>query len=633
MRGHVPGDGVSEERPNLDLDDERDFDSPGAAVRLDTRRLTAAMTDRSWTALQLHVAAGEPSKRTINRWLRAGARSRDGMATAQWGAVRAVAEALGVPASDLIDPASANPELELDRFFLAAAALGPQIHPGALARLGLAAQLESGEAAAHVTRTHTGLRFARWALCESLLDGGACLPEHALAPLQTWLSTEGPSPSEAPEIHCLVALHVGDSRRAQEHGLHWMRQAAARGAVGEVRWVGRRLLAACSPLEPVTPTRCNIALLCARALRQSGKAQDAMGLLSELLLPMPAGPGTSDRARVHLELARLRYHCGDEARGLMEVHAAVACLDGLGPSPQIEPLRFEALLERLSLQQALSDPAGAAETLVMLHELTAQVPGAALSRFCRLQGISALDRGAVRDALDLFREAADVAAARDDRRDLELARLNMALCHALRGSIESARAYLSEVEEFLTGAEGDAFSMAITQLNFGELELDADRPEAALDRLEVALGDFERAGEYPALVSRVYQVRALALASLSRWERAHQEARTAFRHAVEAGSVVDRALALAVCAYTGPASPDPVTGLVDEARTLLAGLPPGSQVVARLDVDRISAAALIRAGEVPAGVAIAARVQWEASRLGLDALARRAARQAATAPP
>ena len=284
-------------------------------VRLKTRRLAEELERRGWSAARLHAVAGEPSRATIYRWLKDGARSADGLVPVEWPHVCSVAKALRIPPRDLVDVAPDAWDHDREKWVRLAASLGPRVYPSLMRSLGMgmpiarvnaagnvldAVPREDGEVAYH--------RFSQWSVCEAILrDQTLLLAVHARSALD-WAGRMGLDVAGAPEVHCLCALALGNVDLSLEAALAWMRRALLAGSLIEARWVGTRLLRWADPAA--SEQHAELALLLSFVCNLCGDPSASIGVLSDLTFPGAGQIGEAVVGRAHLELARAYHKIG-----------------------------------------------------------------------------------------------------------------------------------------------------------------------------------------------------------------------------------------------------------------------------------------------------------------------------------
>lgn len=431
---------VQEELPGKKNGPEQD-----GWVLLDTRLLASAMARHRWTAGQLARRIDRPGKRAINRWLRRGARTADGLIPVEVRYLASVARAFELPVTALVSVASIEQSLPVERHLQFAGALGRRVYPGLLRLFGLELSMDSINASGPFTTrapdAREGLetwRFLRWSHCAQLLDDGAQLTDRQALQVRSWLSAVGLGPEAAPEIHHLCSVYLGEEHAALLSGVDWIRSAFGRGSFAEVVWLAKRVLQLPSAREPEARERAtDVAMMLARAHWMCGRSSDAVDVLGGLLLPIPESATPARVVQVRTELSRVRFHTGDVGGALKEIRAAITAGEG-EHGPEVAQRVADARLERLNLESAMGDVEAEQQTLRLVQANLHDVPPVSASRCLRLMGISALGVGHVAAALTRFEEAERAAALADVARDEALARLNIGICHAVAGRPELA---------------------------------------------------------------------------------------------------------------------------------------------------------------------------------------------------
>lgn len=579
---------------------------PGRRVRLRTLVLAQLLRERGWSAQQLHMMAGQPSKRAINRWLQRGKGAPGGLVISQFAYVDGIATALGVPVFALIDGGARDADAEgheRDHYLLVAAARGPRVYPDLMDDLGVAetgASLDPSDGTLVPTEDDDPrtLRFARWSYCEDLLGEGAWIPNAFARRATAWASRVGLDVKEAPELHCLCALALEDSDGALVAGLEWMRQATRRGVLAEAIWVGDRVLrdvVADDDEVPGFDAFVEMSLLQARALRLSGSTQRALELLTELALSRARVRSRVLEARVMIELARVRDFCGLRRAALEASQEAVARLRGSDDDDAREHL-VQALMDTVYFADGLEDAGTAREAIEALGSAMRRPSSGTIARYYRLMGISALDRGSVRVALDQFLHAVDVAEADGDQREAGVGRLNIALAYALVGEARRARGYFEKSVAYVASGGPGPLAAAIVHQNFGEYLLEQGELVAAARHLEIAIGQYEEAGRYPSYTARCRALLAEVHIGRGDLALARRVAKKAYQSSLVAESALDEALALSVFARAHVDTPETAVSWVRVAEDRLATLEADTMVIPRFGVERRCAETRFLAG-------------------------------------
>ena len=573
------------------------LDERGRKVRLRTLVLERLLHDRGWSAHQLHMVAGEPSKRAINRWLARGRGVPDGLVVTQWRYVEAVARALGANPAHLVDGGPHDDDgagYEQNRFLKVAAALGPRVYPELMDDLGVATDhRDLDELDDYLVPLETqgppAFRFARWSYCEDLLqEGGGWMPAAFARRAMAWARQVGLGVKEAPELHCLASLTLEDVHGAIVAALEWMRQAMRRGVLTEVIWVGERVLrsidlgtAGLSSLDVFVET----ALLQARALRLSGHPERSHVLLTDLALSSVALGSPLLEARVLIELARIRDFRGQRRAALETVETAVTKLEGVEGDTAREHL-VQALMDTVYFADAIGDAERSRAAIEQLRRAMRRPSTGTLARFYRMMGISALDRGDLRVSLDHFLNAVDVAEHEGDLREAGIGRLNIALAYRLLDEPTRARPYFEQSVAYVASAGPGPLATAIVHHNFAEFFLEQDQPDAGKRHLLIALAQYDEAGRYPAHTTRCRAMLAeVALAEGDVLE-ARKLAKAAYQSALVAESALDEALALAVYASAHIGQPDVARSWIRVAEERIASLGIDTMVIPRFGIER-----------------------------------------------
>ncbi|MGM0576505.1 MAG: hypothetical protein ACQEXJ_12320 [Myxococcota bacterium] len=603
----------------------------GRKVRLKTRRLAQLMGERGWTAHRLHLMAGEPSKRTINRWLQRGQRTSDGIVPTEWRYVVAVADAMGVPAHELVDVAPAGEHHGAERFLRLAAGLGPRVYPDLMRTLGFPATLEEVNALGTYLEPVGGdpeeWRFARWAHVEDILRDDTYLPKAFARKALAWAERQRLGVTDAPALHCLCAIALDDVEGAWEAGFEWMKAARRRGVLAETAWIGDRLRAIEGADERISiDVRAEVLFLLARALSLGGGAYRALDLLSDFSLSLPLRRRPVLRGRLHVELARVRSACGQVRAALEAAREAVESLSGLEEDSRVAQYLFEALMERTYLCERLGDFDDMADVMAAMGRLIRRPHGEPIARFYRLLGIGALVHGDVRAALEHFLTCLDVALAEGDMREAGVARLHIAIGFALTGDAERAQAYFEQAVAHVASGEAGPLLVATVHQNFGEFCLEQGRTAAARRHLRIALGQYAEAGEFASLEAVCHTLLAEVAVSEGDLTEARRLARLAHKQALVAENPLHEAQALSAYALAHLDDPVSAEEWGRAAMEILARIPDGFLVLDRVVVERRCAEARYRASGDPDARDELERLVGRADEMGLRVEVRRIAR-------
>jgi tetratricopeptide (TPR) repeat protein len=560
-------------------------------VRLRTDRLAALMAEGDWSAHRLNVVAGEPSKRSINRWLKQGAGAADQLAVTEWRYVTSVAEALGVSPLELVDTAERAAGGEIDRWLRLSAALGPRVYPELLAHLGFD-DLSLGDQHAdaflvpiegYVTPAY---RFVRWTHCEEILRDETCLPPRFAREALLWAASRGLSIDESPELYCQANLSLGNAERSWEAGHAWIKEAARRNVQAEALWVGERLIASPLPGSPQgTRTRIQVLLSHARSLRISGRAERAIEVLTDLSMLSAMGVEPLVRARILIELAQSRTATGQAASVAVALaDDALATLAQCESNQVTVDATVEAYLSRFHALQMQGDTAAAIRSHQDLDEYARSEPRVQMARFFRMTAAVAFEVGDIHGALAAYENGIDVASAEGNMREVLLGQINVAISHALLGQTEAARRYFEQSVAAVAPGDSGPFDVATVHLNFGEFAWEQGWYPAARRHLQIATHQCEVAGSFPLLRSRSAMLLADTLSALGELAEARRWARDAYKHALLCQSPADEAAALVALAHCHLRDGEAALGWANAAEARLAGLPPrcGYMVTARI---------------------------------------------------
>lgn len=595
----------------------------GQRVRLKTRLLGRLMDERGWSAHRIHQEVGEPTKRTINRWLKRGRGSTEGLVPTSWRYVVAVADAIGVPATELVDRPPASETEGAERLLRVAAALGTRVYPDLLEDLGIRATDADLTGAGLEPETAEGdiWRFERWSHCERVLAEGTALPQAFARKARAWAEEVGLEPGEAPELYTMTAIALGDARDAWRSGLEWMRLAVRRGVLLEAAWVGERLTRAdLIHAEVAAAVRGEVLLLLSRGYRLHGRVGPAMDVITEIALGDPFRGDPVMQGRVQLEMARLRRANGQMIRAVSEAKRAVAKLESVRSQAPVQLL--EALIELAHLAERVGDDRSHMSAIEAMTQLARGPGGVTGPRYHRLLGVGAMAFGKLEEAKAHFLHALDTAVAEGNVRETGGGRLNVALVHALLDEPEYARSYFEQAVSYVDGGEAGVVLAAVVHMNFAEFELQEGRPEAAFPHLHLAIGQLER-GEFPSLMGRCMTLLAEGHTDLSQLEEAQEYSRKACRFSLISEHPLHQAEALSGFAYARVDEPEVVRSTAERIDEFLGQFSEEMQVLERLVIERRLAIALLRTFGDEKSVDHATGVARRAEALGLKAEARR----------
>lgn len=560
-------------------------------VRLRTDRLAALMAEGGWSAHRLNLVAGEPSKRSINRWLKQGAGAADQLAVTEWRYVTSVAEALGVSPLELVDTAERAAGGEIERWLRLSAALGPRVYPELLAHLGFD-RISLGDQHADaflipiegcVTPAY---RFVRWTHCEEILRDDTCLPPRFAREALLWAAARGLSLDDSPELYTQANLSLGQAEHAWEAGHAWIRDAARRNVQAEALWVGERLIASPIPTSPQgMSTRIEVLLSHARSLRISGRAERAIEVLTDLSMLSAMGVEPIVRARLLIELAQSRTATGQAASVAVALaEDALATLAGCASSQAAVDATVEAYLARFHALQMQGNTEAAVRSHADLDRYARGEPRVQMARFYRMSAAVAFEVGDIPGALTAYQNGIDVASAEGNMREVLLGQINVAIAHALLGHTEPARRYFEQSVAAVASGDSGPFDVATVHLNFGEFAWEQGWYDAARRHLQIATHQCEVAGSFPLLRSRSAMLLADTLSALGESSEARRWARDAYKHALLCQSPADEAGALVALAHCHLREPEGALGWANAAEARLVGLPPqcGYMVTARI---------------------------------------------------
>lgn len=560
-------------------------------VRLRTDRLAALMAEGGWSAQRLNSVAGEPSKRSINRWLQQGAGAADQLAVTEWRYVTSVAEALGVSPLELVDTAERAAGGEIDRWLRLSAALGPRVYPELLARLGFhGISLDEQHADAFLVPIEgcvtPAYRFVRWTHCEEILRDDTCLPPSFARNALLWAASRGLNIEDSPELYCQTNLCLGNAERAWEAGHAWIKDAARRNVQAEALWVGERLIASPAPCSPQgMNTRIQVLLSHARSLRISGRAERAIEVLTDLSMLSAMGVEPLVRARIMIELAQSRTATGQAASVAVSLaDDALATLATCEPSQGAVDATVNAYLSRYHALQMQGDTAAAVRSHDDLERYARSEPRVQMTRFFRLSATVAFEIGDIHGALAAYQSGLDVASAEGNMREVLLGQINVAISHALLGHTDAARRYFEQSVAAVAPGDSGPFDVATVHLNFGEFAWEQGWYPAARRHLQIATHQSEAAGSFPLLRSRSAMLLADTLSALGELPEARRWARDAYKHALLCQSPADEAAALVALAHCHLREREVALGWANAAEARLTGLPAqcGYMVTARI---------------------------------------------------
>lgn len=548
-------------------------------VGLRTRVLREHLDARGWLAADLSdMAGGTPSKRTINRWFDRARGVPDEIAKADRAAVEAIADGMGLPLAELIEPEAGDPQ----RIMRVAAAFGSRVFPDLLALFGHPPALPgggAGEGAAgaehfvHLSDTPVPTwRFASWSYFESIHAADTELYAAAAGKALAWSEQVGLGPDLAPELHCVCWLAAGDPR-AGTMALAWMQDAVKRDTQPEVVWVGERAL----PVVSEPSLRVEIGLLLARALRLQGKVKQAKGVLGELAIDAACDPRLD--ARTGLEQCRVLHHEGLERDALAASQRVLAVLEQAGIRDRAY---VEALFEQLHMADILGESALITDARERLRALTGHNGVPPDARIHRMLAASYFGAGHIRPALKHYSRAVDVGRAAGQAREMGLGGVNVALCHALLGEDDAALAYFEEATAFVEQVDTGPLGVGMVHMNFGRFCLERADFAAATKHLEPAAAHLQRSGHHPRWLAVALALLAEAQSGLGARVEALRLARRGYQLGFDSNRPESQAQALA--SWTLVAVPDKamVRRLATAAESYLARAPRGSLALVRV---------------------------------------------------
>ncbi|MCB9730045.1 MAG: hypothetical protein H6744_10255 [Deltaproteobacteria bacterium] len=596
----------------------------GKKVRLRADRLAELMEEGGWSPQRLHSIAGEPSKRSINRWLRQGSGSADGLVTTEWRYVTAVADALGVSPLELVDTAETASGGEIDRWLRLAAALGPRVYPGMLAHLGFhGVHVDDRGSDAFLLRVEGAAvetyRFVRWTHCEDILKDDTWLPpEYARAALE-WANEHGLTIEEAPELHCLANLAIGEAELAWRAGKAWMSEASRRNVQAEFVWVGERIVRSPSPQGPDSAAlEVDVRLSYARGLRLAGRPERGLEVLADVSLMTLVHRAPLMSARLAIELGRTRTATGRAGAALPHLDQAIAQLACAESNQETVDAMVDAHLARHHALQMQGDSAAAIAAHEALERYARAEPRVSVSRFYRQRAGAAFERGEIAAALSDYQAGLDAAMAESDLREVLMAQINVAIAHALLGHDEQARSYFEQSVASAASGEAGPLSVATINLNFGEFALEHGWFSAARRHLQVALQQSETAGDFPFLRSRSSVLLAETLAALGEVADARRAARDAYKDALLCQSPADEAMALVALALCHMKERDLALSWTDAAEARLDALPARSAYTVSARIRRRIAEVRHLLGATRTARASLERLRAQALRAGLQ---------------
>lgn len=561
----------------------------GRKVRLRTRRLSLFMDEKGLSASEIEQRGGEPTKRTINRWLLQGRRAVDGLVLTQLRYVATVAEVLDVDLDDLVEGAS-GAEPEEEPVLYVAASLGPLVYPDLLDHVGvpLPSPLPldiSDLLRPAIGHRHARYRFARWSLCEDILKSGAGLSQDTARLALSWARQHDLGPDGAPELYNACARALGQADVAWVTGLVWLRRAVQHGLLLEAAWVGERLLdPEILPETRAIEERVESVSLLVRALRLTGAAARALDVLTDLTIDLRLRESPLLLGRVYTDMARVRNDLGQNEKGLELADRAIALLEEAGEVAR--PSSFEALLERAYLLQQGGRSDEADLVFESLDERVGAAPRSEIGRLYRVQGLAALDRGDIARALESFLEAVDLARSDGDLRGVGLGQLNVAIAWALLGDPEQARSAFDQSAAYVAGGEAGPFAVALVHRDLGQFHLEQGDATSSRRHLDIALAQFGEAGDYPTDRAWCHSFLAEAAALDGNVAECRRLVRLAIREAGTAGDPILTAMAYAVLALGSAAEPETADAWATSAEAVLREVPKRLHVVQRIAVQR-----------------------------------------------
>jgi tetratricopeptide (TPR) repeat protein len=551
----------------------------GQKVRLRADHLAALMTQGGWTAQRLHLVAGEPSKRSINRWLKQGEGAADQLVVTEWRYVASIADALGVSPIELVDTAHRAAGAEVDRWLRLAAALGPRVYPELLARFGFyvsdISALGGGAFLAPLDEASVpSYRFVRWTHCEEILRDDTCLPRSMAAQALIWAAERGLSVTEAPEIYCQAHLRLGNADDAWHAGLAWVQSANRRNVQVEALWVGERLLASPPPTsEAGQASRLRALLAHSRVLRLVGRPERGLDVITDLSIMAAGGMEPLLRAGILIELARNRSAVGQPPSvALLPIDEALELLGACEPSQEVVDAIVDAYVARYRALQMHGDTDGAIRSHEALDEYARAEPRVRMPRYFRTCAGVAFELGDMESALRGYRNALDVAVAEGNLREILHGQLNVAIAHALLGHTDVALRYFEQTVSTVAAGENGPPDVASVHLNFGEFAWEQGSYGAAKRHLQVAVRQCELAGNYALLSSRSAMLLADTLSAQGDTAEARRWARQAYKYALQCQSPPDEAAALIAMAHANPTDVKAAEGCASAAEARLEGL-------------------------------------------------------------
>ena len=244
--------------------------------------------------------------------------------------------------------------------------------------------------------------------------------------------------------------------------------------------------------------------------QRRGRIDEALALIAAALVDLPAG-ASAERGRVLLAAADMSFRAGRHDDALRQLADARQEAERAGDDAGLA----EALKQLGTVHGYRGDLAEALRYQVESLAAYERV-GDLLGKANVQNNIGRTERRRSRHdaALDAYRDALAIRERIGDQLGRVHSHGNIAEIHFLRGELEDAQREYEMVRE-LSASIGYAFGISAAQVGLGATKVARGEVTEAITDLEMAIAEFERAGQ------RTYTVEALRdLAATSTWKRA-----------------------------------------------------------------------------------------------------------------
>ncbi|MFT7621493.1 MAG: tetratricopeptide (TPR) repeat protein [Myxococcota bacterium] len=409
-----------------------------------------------------------------------------------------------------------------------------------------------------------------------------------------WAAERGMDASSAPELVFMCSSYLERRDSAREAGLTWLHAAQRQGNMGQVSWVGTRILE--SGLVSDDPaTYAHVAQETSNGQLYYGEPEAAFALLADTKLLYSGQLDPVQRANLELHMGRIRKARGDVRDAMAAAERAIRLLretqlDGAAA------LIARAYMDKAHYAELVGELAIAAEANEHLVALEREVDAENLPQMIRLRGNLALREGRSEEAKRLYRSARETARATGMGREFGLTTFNLATACTVLGEEEEASQLFLLAADWASGSAGDAVLHALILANHAQHELNFGKYPLALEKAVISRSEFARAGRYPGLAG--YALRLQAEAALHLGDpAAFSLAREAYRDATEADGAERLATALATCSACADTDAAAL-GFANEARASLDTFQGTAAHRHRSDCERlIGLGVLLRTGD------------------------------------